>query len=208
MSSWDAANAVISLKNEPTGYLCWKSDKAVFFEKPFPETLNLLLSAIYFDKDTPLCWCVSSCRPEKSFSEPKHLTSGLSHLTSGVKSMKHLQMSTSLIQSNCHTDVLFFLLQNKTHNELIHAGSKTKRSQAWLLPFHPLSGAYWSSGFLVTSEEEVLVFTASLVSAMQVPHRFNFMPFMRSTCHLLDLNVVKGILFPSFRFVWVLFSCR
>lgn len=72
---------------------------------------------------------------------------------------------------------MFSLLQNKIHNDLIDADSKTKRGQARSLPFCPLSGGSWYSGFLVTFEEAVLVFTGSLLPAMQVPLRFSFMPF-------------------------------
>lgn len=54
----------------------------------------------------------------------------------------------------------------------------------------------------------VLVFTGSLASVVQVPHRFCFMPFMPadlpSAWSAAGLTVVKGIFSSAFRFVCVL----
>lgn len=54
----------------------------------------------------------------------------------------------------------------------------------------------------------VLVFTGSLASVVQVPHRFSFMPFMPahlpSAWSAAGLMAVKGIFSSAFRFVCVL----
>lgn len=144
----------------------WRS-KALFIWNAFPRnTEPFIFYYLLWQRHTLLLLCVVMQPMSPSLNQitwrwHRHIQQVNWKVLNTVTYPHH---SSSLIALQ-----MFFLQQNKTHNELIHAHSKTKRSRAWLLPLPPLSGVYWFSGFLVTFEEVVFIFTGSRVSATQGP---------------------------------------